>query len=204
MDFDGQATRILSDRQVSLPASVVTVGAFDGVHRGHQSLVRAAVAEARSLGLPAVVWTFDPPPKVFFGRARPLVSLGGKLARLARLGPDFIVLARFCDTYRQRPAEAFLDDLARINPARVHVGEDFRFGARQAGDVNLLARRFDVALATPVRCTGGEVVSSTRIRALRSAGRHTEAEGLIATGLALRLAGAQATLDLRLREEPHV
>ena len=72
MDFTGIQTRILSDRQAHLPASVMAIGAFDGVHRGHQQLIRSAVAEARAVRVPSVVWTFDPPPKVVFGRAKPL------------------------------------------------------------------------------------------------------------------------------------
>ena len=81
MDFSGTGTRVVTDRQIALPASVAAIGAFDGVHRGHQHLIRAAIRDARARGVPSVVWTFDPPPKVFFGRARQLVALDQKLAR---------------------------------------------------------------------------------------------------------------------------
>lgn len=77
--FSGPPVQVLADHQIALPACVATIGAFDGVHRGHQALIGAAVAEARAEGLPAVVWTFDPPPKVLFGRARQLCSLTEKL-----------------------------------------------------------------------------------------------------------------------------
>lgn len=205
LDFSGAPVRVVSDRGLSLDASVIAIGAFDGVHRGHQSLIRSAVANARHLGLPAVVWTFDPPPKVFFGRARPLSTLEDKLARIAQLGPDMIVVASFTKSYCARAAGTFMDDLARLGPRRIHVGADFRFGAGQSGDTALLARRFDLCIGAPVRCAAGEVVSSTRIRALRRAGAHRDAADLQACpGIGALLAGRLQTFDTRLQEDPHV
>lgn len=171
-DYAGPRTMVLPEGRLDLPGSVVTIGAFDGVHRGHQALIRTAVARAAVLGVPAVVWTFDPPPKVFFAGQQQLSTLDDKLARIAMLGPDHVVVARFDDAYRRRSAEAFLAGLARLSPREVHVGGDFRFGARQAGDTDLLARHFPVRIFDPVCCAASEVVSSSRIRALRSAGRH--------------------------------
>ena len=198
MDFTGQQTRILTDRQIALPASVMAIGAFDGVHRGHQHLISGAISEARATGVPSVVWTFDPPPKVVFGRAAQLCPLDEKLARIAALGPDVIVVARFDRRYAARSAEAFLDDLASANPTRIHVGDDFRFGHRQSGDVARLAQRFAVSVHAPVACAAGETVSSTRIRALRAAGLFTEADALQGPFDAARqLAGRLLTSDLR-------
>ncbi len=125
--------------ELRLTASVVTVGAFDGVHRGHQALIGRTICSARARGLPAVVWTFDPPPKVFFGRAESLITLNDRIDRLRFLGPDHIVVAKFDDAFRQRAAEVFLAELAQLNPALVWVGTDFRFGVGKAGAVPLLA-----------------------------------------------------------------
>jgi len=201
LEFSGQSTRVMRDDQLALPASIVTIGAFDGVHRGHQALISRAVAEARAAGIPSVVWTFDPPPKVFFGRARQLAPLSEKLARIARLGPDYIVLASFCRSYAARSAEDFLTDLARIAPRRIHVGADFRFGALQSGDVALLARHFDIAPAPVVLCAAGEAISSTRIRGLRAEGRLHEARALQGdTPASALLSGALLTEDMRLEE----
>lgn len=202
-DWDVGQTRVVGEGALPLTGSVVTIGAFDGVHQGHQALIRAAVAEGWALGLPSVVWTFDPPPKVFFGRAAALSPLAEKLARIARLGPDYIVVAAFDAHYAARPAERFLNDLARLSPRRVHVGADFRFGAGQSGDVALLAQRFTVATARSVRCPGGEVISSTRIRGLRASGHDIDADALL--GLASpRLASAWPPYtDLRSGENHH-
>ncbi|ARC35215.1 FAD synthetase (plasmid) [Paracoccus yeei] len=202
MDFSGTGTRVVTDRQIALPASVAAIGAFDGVHRGHQHLIRAAIRDARARGVPSVVWTFDPPPKVFFGRARQLVALDQKLARIGLLGPDWIVVAPFHAAYARRSAEAFLADLGRIAPRRIHVGADFRFGARQSGDVALLARHFDLALARLVCCAGGQTISSSRIRLLTAEGRAEEAASLLAAPLPLAtLGGALSTHDIRQMED---
>lgn len=179
LDDDGFPARLAGEQQLSLQGSVVTIGAFDGVHLGHQALIRAAVTEGWRRGLPSVVWTFDPPPKVAFGRAGQLCPLAEKLKRIASLGPDWIVVVRFIRTYAERSAADFLADLAQLSPRTVHVGADFRFGARQAGDVALLASRFNVSLARPVLCAGGEVISSSRIRSLEGGGNRLAAQLLL-------------------------
>ena len=153
-----------------IAASITCIGAFDGVHRGHQALIGQAVAAGRASGVPVVAWTFDPPPKVFFGRAPPLMSPVEKVARLAELGVDHIILSRFDDAFRAQTAEDFLALLARLNPVEVRVGDDFRFGARQSGDVTLLAQHFTVHLLDPVHCEKGDRISSSRIRQAWSEG----------------------------------
>lgn len=166
----------------SLGASVVTLGAFDGVHSGHQALINGAVKSARALGLPSVVCTFDPPPKVFFGRAAQLCPLSVKLARISALGPDHVVVLSFDEALRGLSPEAFMARLTRLQPQEIRVGGDFRFGAKQAGDVSLLARRFNVHVQSPVRCAEGEVISSTRIRGLLEQGLTAAAATLLRPG----------------------
>lgn len=201
-DAQSVNTRIVTDRQISLPqGSVIAIGAFDGVHQGHQALISDALVQARQLGLPSVVWTFDPPPKVVFGRAAQLIPLGQKLARIARLGPDYIVVASFTRCYASRSAEEFLADLGRLAPRSIHVGGDFRFGVRQSGDVCLLARRFDVSIRQPVTCAAGETISSSRIRQLRETGNFCDADRLLAAPCAMgQLGGSLFMNDIRFRE----
>ncbi|WP_151719798.1 FAD synthetase family protein [Gemmobacter serpentinus] len=204
LDFAGMTTRIVSDRQLALPGSVLAIGAFDGVHRGHQALIGAAVSEARERDLPSVLWTFDPLPKVFFGRACALLSLRQRLALMAALGPDWIVVAPFNARYAARPAEAFLTDLGRINPQRIHIGQDFRFGARQSGDLALLARHFPVTPAPAITCPAGERISSTRIRALCANGRADAAAPLLRPPHMFGSPGIlPLTEDLRFNEDHH-
>lgn len=198
LDFSGEHLRVVTDRQIALTASVVAIGAFDGVHRGHQDLIRAAIAEARESRLPAVVWTFDPPPKVHFGRAARLMPLAEKLSRIAALGPDWVVVAPFTTLYASRSAADFIADLARISPARIHVGADFRFGTRQTGDVALLAQHFPLAEVQTTCCCAGEVISSSRIRALRAVGAHDAAAALLGAPPPWQMLGAAlTTTDIR-------
>ena len=166
----GITAQVVPAGHLRLPASILSIGAFDGVHRGHRTVLQSAIGEAKAQRLPAVVWTFDPPPKVFFERAEPLMVLNDRLARISALGPDYIVLASFTAAYATQSATGFLSDLANVGPRRIHVGANFRFGAGQTGDCGLLARHFSVALHNLVTCAAGEVISSSRIRALRKSG----------------------------------
>ncbi|PWJ76348.1 FAD synthetase [Pseudaminobacter salicylatoxidans] len=201
LDYSGSHTHVVRDDQLVLPASIVTIGAFDGVHRGHQALISRAISEASAANLPAVVWTFDPPPKVFFGKARQLAPISEKLARIMRLGPDYIVLSEFCESYAARSPWDFLADLSRIGPKRIHVGADFRFGAKQAGDTDLLACHFDVALVPPVLCERGVAISSSRMRDLQEKGRMSEAASLQGdTAPSALLCGALLAEDMRNEE----
>jgi riboflavin kinase/FMN adenylyltransferase len=166
------------DGELSLGASIITIGAFDGVHRGHQELLRQVIAAAQRHRLPAVVYTFDPPPKVYFGRAEALNSIVEKLERIATFDPDHIIVADFDRVYARRNASDFIAELQRLNPLQVIVGEDFRFGSGNGGDVNLLRQHFNVRVLPPVRCGNGEIVSSSRIRALRRSGLAAAAAAL--------------------------
>jgi len=157
----------------------VALGAFDGVHIGHQNVIGGAVSASRRLDVPTVVYTFNPPPKALFHSARILTDIGEKLRRLSALGPDYAVVASFDNDFASRPAEEFLREIASLNPAELWVGRDFRFGAQRRGDVELLARQFTVRLADTVRCSQGEVISSTRIRNLIANGDETGARQLL-------------------------
>jgi len=162
-----------------LSRSAVAIGAFDGVHLGHQKLINRMVRSSMELGVPSVVYTFDPPPKVYFGVARPLTCLEEKLDRISALGVDHIVVASFTDAFRRRTAEDFIGDLARLGPEIVWVGSDFRFGACKMGTPTLLGRYFDTQVfAQQCTCTGSPI-SSTLIRALRDAGDRNGAEELL-------------------------
>lgn len=151
---------------LQLDASILAIGAFDGVHRGHQKLIASAVKSARTQGCDAVVYTFDTPPKAFFAGARVLTPVEEKLRRIALLGAQHTVCARFNRDYAARSTDDFMDELSRLAPREIWVGADFRFGAKSAGNVDLLATRFNVKVLDAVRCSAGQIISSTRIREL--------------------------------------
>lgn len=162
-----------------LPGSIVAIGAFDGVHLGHQKVIGEAVEASRSLDVPAVVYTFDPPPKALFGGAMVLTDIDEKLRRLSTLAPDYAIIASFDRAYATRPAEDFVRELMLLNPIELWVGADFRFGSKRRGDVDMLARYFEVRLVDAVRCRRGEVVSSTRIRNMLDDGDEMGARQLL-------------------------
>ncbi len=155
--------------------SVVCIGAFDGLHLGHQSLVGHAVTRAKHLEVPAIALSFEPLPRELFARgAAPprLLSPRAKAEGLCGLGIDQVGLLRFKARMAAMSAEDFVDDvLVRLLQAReVWVGPGFQFGKSRGGDLDLLQRMgaqlqpgFAAGAIDPVM-VDNERVSSTRIR----------------------------------------
>jgi len=153
--------------------SVVCIGAFDGLHLGHQALVRRTVSRARELGLPAVALSFEPLPREYFARSNPpprLLLPRAKVEGLLSLDVDDVGLLRFDGKLSALSAEAFVRSVLgdRLSAREVWVGPDFRFGKGRSGDIGLLKRMgeeldFAADEIAPV-LLDGERVSSTRIR----------------------------------------
>ena len=175
--------RHLARQRDKLARVVLTLGNFDGVHLGHQAILRAAVARARELGGQAVVLTFEPHPMtVLAPQKAPLSiqSLHDRLAAIRALGVDAIVLQRFTHRFAALEPEAFVRDyLCRhLDLLHVVVGYNVNFGRNRAGSGETLRTLgatlgFGVAIVGPVSVRDGdrtEQVSSTRLRALIRAG----------------------------------
>jgi riboflavin kinase/FMN adenylyltransferase len=168
--------------------SVVCIGAFDGLHLGHRTLVRRAVARARDLGLPAVALSFEPLPREFFAREMPpprLTLARGKYEGLRELGADSVGLLRFDARLSAMSAQDFVQQLLvnRLGAREVWIGPDFRFGNRRGGDLALLQQMgaefgFSADEIQPVDLQG-ERVSSTRIREALRGGDFTDAAQLL-------------------------
>ncbi|CAN5792272.1 bifunctional riboflavin kinase/FAD synthetase [soil metagenome] len=156
-------------------ACALTIGNFDGVHRGHQAMLALLKSEAAHRGLPACVLTFEPHPRDYFAmRAGKIDSapsriatLRDKLSELARCGVDQVIVLPFNATLAALSAEAFITDvlLAGLNARYVLVGDDFCFGAKRRGDYALLDRSgtehgFDVARMNSYEVHGARVSSS--------------------------------------------
>ncbi|HZE40698.1 MAG TPA: bifunctional riboflavin kinase/FAD synthetase [Stackebrandtia sp.] len=159
--------------------SVVTIGVFDGVHRGHQQIIGRAVAAAREADLPSVVVSFDPhPSEVVRPGSHPaiLTDLDRRGDLVAELGVDGFCVLPFTREFSQLPPETFVHDLLveRLHAARVVVGENFRFGHRAAGDTALLSElgtRFGFTTdAVSLAGAGSTVYSSTYVRSCVDAG----------------------------------
>lgn len=168
--------------------SVLSIGAFDGVHLGHAALIARMVESARARQLPAALLSFEPLPRSYFQKATPLVRLCSpreKIERAAELGVDAVGLLRFNKALADMAAERFVEDVlsARLGAKEIWIGPDFRFGHGRRGDVDLLERLaathgYSVNVL-PVCDVGAERVSSTRIRSALLASRFDEAETLL-------------------------
>ena len=153
----------------------IAIGQFDGVHRGHRTLIE---------GCDTVV-TFEPHPKSIVGREPPppiLSPLAHKARLLRSVGVRELVVVDFDEARAHQSPEAFVNEVlvGRLGAVEVSVGANFRYGHRAAGDTTTLARdgRFAVRVAELLD-VGGEPVSSTRIRGLIAAGELTAAAELL-------------------------
>ena len=169
----------LDDVPAGWGRSVVTIGEFDGVHRGHQRIVRHAMTAAAELGLPVVVITFDPHPDevVRPGSHPPLLCTATRRSQLlAGLGVDAVCVLPFTLEFSRLGPDEFVRAVLvdQLHAARVVVGENFRFGHKAAGDVALLAEmgeKYDfTAEGVPLLTENGVTISSTGIRAMLASG----------------------------------
>src|SRR5271170_2824149 len=169
----------------------LTIGNFDGVHRGHRAMLHRLVEKSRELKLPCSVLTFEPHPREFFSPAAAparLTRLREKLELIAEAGVDRVHVLRFSARLAAVAADRFVEDvLARGLGVRwLLVGRDFRFGARRTGDFALLeasAARLGFGLeAMPEVMNAGERVSSSGARAALTAGDLAGAALLLGRG----------------------
>ena len=171
----------------------ITIGNFDGVHRGHQAMLALLNSEARHRGVPSCVLSFEPHPRDYFARlaGKPalaparIATLRDKLSELERCGVQQAVVLRFDRRFAAQSPQDFIDDvLVRGLRARyVLVGDDFRFGAKRAGDYTMLdtageARGFDVARMNSYEVHGLRV-SSSAVREALAAGDLPRATALL-------------------------
>lgn len=205
--MNGQRVDGADQLQPTGDGTLVMVGNFDGVHRGHQFVLGRGIELARQHGQTPLVLTFNPHPSEVLGRgARPaLTRLTRKLELLARLGPDLrVVVEPFTRELAAASPREFARDLLvrKLGARQVIVGENFRFGHRRAGDAALLAelgRELGFrAHAQALSGDGGGVISSTRIRDLIAAGAVEEAEALL--GRPHALSGLVEHGDQRARQ----
>lgn len=168
--------------------SALTIGNFDGVHRGHRALIDRVVGKARELGLASCVLTFEPHPREYLSPAQAptrLSRLHDKLELLAATGVARVHVLRFDARLAALPAERFVEEVlvGALGVRWLAVGRDFRFGARRGGDFDLLqalGRRhgFEVEAMPDVQWQG-ERVSSSGVREALAAGDLAHAERLL-------------------------
>lgn len=175
------------------PGCALTIGNFDGVHRGHQAMLALLKNEAAHRGVPSCVMTFEPHPRDYFAAAlhKPdlapsrIATLRDKLTELARCGVDQAIVLPFNAALASQSPESFIDEVLRdgLGVRYVLVGDDFRFGAKRAGDYTMLdaagqRHGFDVARMMSYEVHGLRV-SSSEVRDALANGHMDEAGALL-------------------------
>lgn len=180
------ATRLIRGLQ-NLPPSlkqgcVVTIGNYDGIHRGHQALLQQLKARAETLSVPSVVITFEPQPLEFFSKDRSvprLTRFREKFYHIAQCGIDYVLVIRFNDLFASLSAEAFADKILHkaMQVKHMIVGDDFHFGHKRQGDVHTLqtlGQRFGFIVEQMHSVmVDHERISSTRIRKALQEDQHS-------------------------------
>ncbi len=172
----------------------LTLGSFDGVHRGHQALLKALIKESQKRGLPSVVMFFEPLPREYFAAdnapAR-LSSLREKVGMLFAHGVDVVVCLKFNHWLRGLSAAQFVEQLLvdAMNIKHLVLGDDFRFGCDRKGDLAMLqtsGKQWGFTTSdTPTQQLAGERISSTRIRSLLQQNRFAAASELLSYDYAM-------------------
>jgi riboflavin kinase/FMN adenylyltransferase len=186
--------------------AVITVGHFDGLHQGHQALIAQCLARARAAGRPALLMTFHPLPKAYFAKEKSwprLTVFRDQVKAVAALGIDYFCVLRFDARLARLSPEDFITHILiqQLAMTGIVLGDDFRFGAKRAGDVDLL-RAYSAAGGytvdqLPALCVDGLRVSSSGIRGLLAADKFDQAMRLL--GRPYRLSGRIVYGDQRGR-----
>jgi riboflavin kinase/FMN adenylyltransferase len=180
--------RDIEDPKLSLSGSVVTIGNFDGIHLGHQALLRSAVEEAKRRDLASVVFTFEPHPLKLLAPARAprlLLAPEDKIELLEGFGVRAVVAQRFDRHFSRVSAEEFVRRCiaGRLKTRKIWVGRDLRFGQERKGSVDDLIRwggvfGFEVGIIDPILLNGVRI-SSSEIRQLIEEGRVDEVKPML-------------------------
>ncbi len=174
--------------------TVATIGNYDGVHLGHQAVLKELKAKARALGLPAAVVLFEPMPQEYFTRGQTparLTRLGEKWPLLEAAGVDRVLCLRFGQALAEMPPEAFMERVLvqGLGVRHLTVGDDFRFGKDRRGDFAMLqatgaTHGFEVTDTASLELDGDRV-SSSRVRTLLMEGEMQAAARLLGRPYAL-------------------
>lgn len=174
---------------------VLTIGNFDGVHLGHQHVLKKLQFEAKKHQVPSVVMVFEPQPQeVFLGEkaAARILTFRDKYEKLTKLGIDRLLVVHFNPEFAALSPEAFVRDLLvqKLGIKHLIVGDDFRFGKKRAGDFQMLktfAEQYDFTVAdSKTLMFSATRASSTLVRELLEQGKFSEAAKLLGHGFSMQ------------------
>lgn len=191
--------QFIRDSKKQLSQSVVTIGNFDGLHKGHQKLIHVLVQTAKKMQLPSVLITLEPHPSEFFSQQTPIARLmrfSEKWRIVQKYGIDYFYCMRFNSLVANLSPEDFVKTILvkNLGAKKIIIGDDFRFGVKRTGDVDTLislGKQYDFeVMILPQEMVDKERVSSSRVRAALSLGDFKTAAAL--TGRPFTLSGKVA------------
>ena len=170
---------VTSPDDLNIKDAVISIGNFDGVHLGHQMLLGAMQQEAQRLNKASIIITFFPPAKLFFSGEAFLSTPEEKRFLLSAFEPAAVVMIDFNEAYAQTSKDVFVQQIARLEPHTLIVGEDFRFGHKRAGSLNDLSKVSKRLEVFNLKHQGDSKVSSSRIRSLLKEGKVERVKSLL-------------------------
>lgn len=162
--------------------SILVIGNFDGLHKGHVSILNEAARFAKNNNRKIGLLTFDPNPKEFFSKEKnfKIISLNEKQKILSAMKIDYLIILKFNQGLRNMTAENFIEKILKekIRPSKIVVGKEFKFGKNRAGNPNLLKKHFYTRIALQKKISGKKI-SSSEIRKLISLGKVSQVKKLL-------------------------
>ena len=162
--------------------SILVIGNFDGLHKGHVSILNEAARFAKKNKRKIGLLTFDPNPKEFFSKEKnfKIISLNEKQKILSAMKIDYLIILKFNKSLRNMTAENFIEKILKekIRPSKIVVGKEFKFGKNRAGNPNLLKKYFYTKIALQKKISGKKI-SSSQIRKLISSGKVSQVKKLL-------------------------
>ena len=162
--------------------SILVIGNFDGLHKGHISILNEAIRLAKKNKRKIGLLTFDPNPKEFFSKVKnfKIISLREKQKILSQMKLDYLIILKFNKSLRNMIAENFIDKILKkkISPSKIFVGKEFKFGKNRAGDLNILKKNFSIKIAKQ-KTISDKKISSSDIRKLISSGKVFQVKTLL-------------------------
>ena len=162
--------------------SILVIGNFDGLHKGHVSILNEAARFAKNNKRKIGLLTFDPNPKEFFSKEKnfKIISLNEKQKILSAMKIDYLIILKFNKGLRNMTAENFIEKILKekIRPSKIVVGKEFKFGKNRVGNPNLLKKYFYTRIALQKKISGKKI-SSSEIRKLISSGKVSQVKKLL-------------------------
>tara|TARA_Y100000590_G_C15732123_1_gene1017393 strand:- start:2244 stop:3179 length:936 start_codon:yes stop_codon:yes gene_type:complete len=167
--------------------TVLTIGNFDGIHKGHQKIIKEAVKISKNNNLKSVVITFKPHPNEFFKRVKAPFKLTNdkiKILEIDKLGVDYLIFLKFDKNFNKQSPERFIKKLIFLNPKHIVVGYNFYFGYKRKGDTNLLKKLsnkylYKLKIINPVVGDNNKVFNSTLIRKNLELGKYESVKKML-------------------------